>query len=101
MEIINLNSSNMNSPKGILKEKPEIYVNGTQTQTFSNKSLPSQQKIKDESNELEQKRLYEELVIFLFSIIEKLVRQTKATFIKKLNAKLPRKVFLTSSILIT
>lgn len=65
MEIINLNGSNMNSPKGILNDKPDIYVNGSQKQTFSNKSIPSQQEIKEETNDSEQKKLYEELVCFL------------------------------------
>ena len=63
MEIINLNGSNMNSPKAISNEKPDIYVNGTQKQIFSNKSIPSQQEIKEE-NDSEQKRLYEELVFY-------------------------------------
>ena len=64
MEIINLNGSNINSPKAISNEKPDIYVNGTQKQAFSNKSIPSQQEIKEEGNDSEQKRLYEELVFY-------------------------------------
>jgi len=70
LEIINLNASNVNSPKAILNVKPENLINGVQNQTFSNKSIasPSEQQIKEEIIAMEQKRLFEELVpIFLSS----------------------------------